>query len=413
MSKVKWISVIVAILLGFFLIYQIYAGLYNPLTKETVNQFTAVDGVDITGVVIRDEEFIMHDSSKALHFEINDAEHVAKNGIIADVYENDAQSIAASKVTELENEIKSIEEIQKYNASNAIDVNLINSKIYGNLNEFIAKASTGKYLGLANNKDAVLTLSNRKQIATGQTIDFSSQLASLKAELASATAAMGRPTGCIRTDKSGYFVSTIDGYENILKTDKLDDITPQFLEKLTPEKTPDGVIGKLVSNYTWYIAASVSINESLLFKVGDELKIKTPLKSNPEINVTVHKINMSSSGDKAVIIFSCREMSGELSSVRSSAMTIICNTYTGLKVSSKALRMLNMPVKDENGNETQKNVTGVYTVTGMAAHFVPVNILYSKEGYAICEYISDEGNLKLYDEIIVEGKNIYEGKIIN
>ncbi|MBQ0083773.1 MAG: hypothetical protein KBS52_03285 [Clostridiales bacterium] len=413
MGKRKWIVTTVAVIIAIFLIYQIYAALHNSVSTETVTQYTAVDGVDITGIVIRDEEFIKHESGKALHFETVDAGRVSKNGIIADVYENEAQSIAASKVAELENEIKNIEEIQKYNNSAAVDINLLNAKIYDNLNKFIASASTGKYTDISENRDAVLTLMNRKQIATGQAVDFSSQLTALKNELNSVRATVGTPSGYIRAQKSGYFVSTVDGYENILNTDNLDNITPEFLDNLKPEEKPASVIGKLVSNYTWYIAANVSINDSLLFKTGDELVIRTSLKSNPEINVIVHKINISPSSDRAVIIFSCQEMSGELSSVRSCAMTVVRKVYSGLKVSSKALRMVNMDVEDKDGKVENKNVTGVYTVNELTAHFVPVNILYSKEGFAICEYDTKNGKLKLYDEIVVGGKNIYEGKIIN
>ena len=49
----------------------------------------------------------------------------------------------------------------------------------------------------------------------------------------------------------------------------------------------------------------------------------------------------------------------------------------------------------------------------MTAKFIPVSIIYSGGDYSLCEIKADDGNLRLYDEIIVKGKNIYDGKIID
>ena len=94
-------------------------------------------------------------------------------------------------------------------------------------------------------------------------------------------------------------------------------------------------------------------------------------------------------------------------------MTVVKNTYSGLRVSSKALRFKSTGNEAPDGTLDSSSVTGVYVVTGMTARFVPVNIVYSNEGYAICEASKEDGSLKLYDEIIVKGKNIYDGKIID
>lgn len=411
----KLLVTVVLAVIGVFVIYQLYSAFYNPVSTETVTQYTATDGVNITGVIIRDEEFINYSSSGSLHFNVQDSERVAKDGVIADVYNNESQSVAATRVAEIENEIAGIEEIQKYNDTNAVDITLLNTKMYADLNTINARCSTGKYSELTDETQNLLTLINRKQIATGQAVDFSAQLTALKSELETQKAAVGTPSGYIKAQNSGYFVSVTDGYEKVLTTDKLSQITPEFLDNLKPQETDSTVMGKLVSNYIWYIAASVSVNDSMQFKTGDTLTIKTALKSNPEITAQVYGINMSAADNRAVVIFMCTEMSGELSSIRSGAMTVVRNTYTGLMVDSKALRVVNKEVTDSDGNTETKSVTGVYVVSGMSASFVPVNILYADKSdtFVICEYLTDDGNLKLYDEIIVKGKNIYDGKIID
>ena len=52
-------------------------------------------------------------------------------------------------------------------------------------------------------------------------------------------------------------------------------------------------------------------------------------------------------------------------------------------------------------------------LTGMQVKFVEVNVLHKDDSYMICEkQTSDESVLRLYDEVIVKGKNLYDGKIV-
>lgn len=414
MKKSKLILGVTGAVLLVFLIYQLYAVFYNPVTTEIVTAADAVDGIKITGIIIRNEEIIKSDTSAAMHFEINDNERVAAGGVIANLYGSSTQSVAAAELKNIEKEINNIEQIHKYNDLNAVDIGTLNAKIYDEFNIIASITATGKFSSLQSNKEEMLALMNRRKLATGQEVDFSAQLSALKTKRDALLSRVGQPIGVLKTEKSGYFVSATDGYENILTPDKLDSITPEFLDDMKPENAGDDkTVGKLVSDYTMYIAASVSINDSLSFKVGDKLVINTSLKSNPELDVEVHDINVSHASDRAVIIFSCQEMSGELSSMRTDTMTVVKKKYSGLKVDSKALRVSTQTVTNADGTQSEKTVTGVYIVNGVTAEFVPVNIIYTYDNYALCEIISEDGNLRLYDEVIVKGKNIYEGKIID
>ena len=200
-------------------------------------------------------------------------------------------------------------------------------------------------------------------------------------------------------EQSGYFVSKTDGYEEILLSDDLSKITTEFLDGIKAETHKDTVVGKIVSDYEWYIAAQVSINQSLNYKEGDRLKLLTALKSSPELSVTVEKINISDNGDGAVLIFSCNEMNSELATMRSGPMTVVKTEYSGLRVDRKALRVVD-------------GQRGVYVLSGMQINFVPVDIIYSNESYIICKK-DNESVLKLYDSVVVKGRNLYDGKIVS
>ena len=55
---------------------------------------------------------------------------------------------------------------------------------------------------------------------------------------------------------------------------------------------------------------------------------------------------------------------------------------------------------------------GVYVVSGMQAKFVEIEIVYSNDNYMICKRNDADGSLKLYDRVVVKGRNLYDGKIV-
>ena len=65
-------------------------------------------------------------------------------------------------------------------------------------------------------------------------------------------------------------------------------------------------------------------------------------------------------------------------------------------------------------------VQGVYVLTGNIVTFKRLDVIYTGDDYVISKKIydtvKDDNNIpyvKLYDEVIVEGKDLSDGKIIN
>jgi len=383
-----------------FIIHQSVSSVYKPIKTESAVYYTAADGFKITGLIIRDETEVTSDTSGAMHFLLEDGSRVAKNGTIANIYENESASITVTEIASLKEKIADIKDILSYNDIEAANLDIINSKVNSALNDFITSTATGDYSEAISASGGLLSAINRKQAALGTTDSFKAQLDSLEAKLKELNANLPKAKGRVTSSMSGYFVSKTDGYETVLTTKNPENLTPEFLAEITPKETKANAIGKIVSDYEWYIAAEVAVSDSLKYKEGEALKITTSVKSSPELSVTVKKINISEKADRAVIVFACNQMNQELASMRTGPMTVIKKEYSGLMVSRKALRVVD-------------SVRGVYVVNGMQINFVPVNIVYSAEDYYICEKQSDSNNvLKLYDSVVVKGKNLYDGKII-
>ena len=400
MKSEKVLKFFVVLLIAVFFVHQAAAAVYKPISTESATYYTAADGLNITGLIIRNETLVKSQSGGVMHFIASDGSRVAKDGVIANIYDNESASITLTNIDSVNTKIADIEEMLSYNDLEAADLDMINSRVQKSLDSMIVSVSGGNYNNYSECKENLLSSLNRRQIAMGETSDFSSQLAALKSELATLSASLPAAKGTIKAEKSGYFVSKTDGYEQTLTTDILDTLTPEKLDSVKAEQTPADVIGKIVSDYEWYIAAKVSINESLKYKEGDSLIIYTSVKSYPQMPVTVKKINISESSSSAVLIFECSDMNSELASMRSGPMTVVKKEYSGLKVPKNALRVVD-------------SKRGVYVLTGMQIKFVEVNVLFSNDSYIICEkQTEDENVLRLYDEVVTMGKNLYDGKIV-
>lgn len=401
MGENKALRAIICIIAIVFVVHQVYSSAYKPITTVSAEYYTAVEGFQINGVIIREEKVITSGTSGALHFILSDGERVAKGGVVANVYSNSGASVTVNRIEQLKSRIADIEEMQSYNDVEAADITLVNNKVNNSLNTMLRGVAAGNFSNFESDSAELLTNISRRQMITGEQTDFSERLTELKNELDSLNASLPQPVGSITTDTSGYFVSGIDGYENVLTCENIDGLTPEYLDSIKADAVPDGAIGKIVSGYTWYIAAKLNISDSIKYKTGDRLTLKTTLKSTPELDVTVEKINASQQDDTVVIIFSCQQMNSELASIRNGSMTIINNTYSGLKIPTKALRF-------------QNEKTGVFVRSGMTVKFVGVNVIYRTDEYIICEQqVSNESVLRLYDDVIVKGKRLYDGKIID
>jgi len=397
MKGTSVLRALIVLLVAVFVIHQFISSVYSPIKTESAVFYTSADGYNITGIIIRNETLVEYKGGGVMHFVTADGNRVSKNGVIANVYDSESASIAVSQTRILEEKIADIEDILSYNDIEAANLDLINARVKEKVNDFIFASATGNYSSVQASSEDLLSALNRKQAAMGVTEDLAAELAALKSKLPEK---LSNPKDKITAKQSGYFVSQTDGYEQVFNTDNLEEITPEFLDSATTKKQKDSVVGKIVSDYEWYIAAKVSINESMNFKEGDSLKINTSVKSSPTLSVKVKKINISDSTGGAVIIFACNEMNSELASMRSGPMTVVKAEYSGLKVPRKALRVVD-------------SVRGVYVLTGMQIAFVPVEILYSNESYIICEKQNEaEEALKLYDMVVVKGKNLYDGKIV-
>ena len=77
-------------------------------------------------------------------------------------------------------------------------------------------------------------------------------------------------------------------------------------------------------------------------------------------------------------------------------------------------------VEKKNGEtvEKRKKVQGVYVLYGSELVFKEISITYSTSQYVLCNPTPEEGVLfngktvQLYDQVVIKGDNLYDGKVV-
>lgn len=422
----RGVTIVIALLLLIYVGSQIYSTSFGGVKTETVSYMTSSDTIDTRGFVIREETVIKpaEGVNGVYTYLLSDGEKVGKDGVVAELYQNGADAAAQSSIEELEQEIKSLKQLSRVKESYATSPDTLDKQISQNFVKLLSSVSEKSYLNLGDTRDQLLYLLNERQLITGAVTDFNDRISSLQSQLDDLKASHKDSTGKVTSPVSGYFVSSLDGYENAFSYKDVLNISLSDLDK-EPAKTQvkDGqALGKVISGLNWYVACKVPADAALALYNGKNVTIDLPFASNQSVPATVAAINQPDKKTDAAVILKCNYMSSELAGIRSEEIRINVDTYSGLRVSKKAIHMntVSRTVTGEDGKKKteEKEVQGVYVLYGSELRFKEINPIHGYSNYVICdpdqssESLFSGETVKLYDEVVMEGTDLYDGKIV-
>lgn len=414
------IAVVSIILIGY-----IVTGIYDNYTGSIRTEFTfstsASDIIKVTGVVFRDEYKKKNSQNSAIikgndgdiySPVVSDGESIGKNEPIAYVFNTQDQLDAYKESLEIKNNIETLTKLQDSKNMEYLDVDLLNLEISDALQNYIKQCDSNELNDISTLTETLNYKITSKQIITTQQIDFSSQINSLEKQYKQLQKQI-KNKKVITSPYAGYFVSKVDGYEQLCKYSAVTEnkITPSSIEKILNKqvKVTENAYGKIVSQHTWYFVFNISFAQSSKIKVNNEVYVDFPEKGITDIPMTVS--SMTKDGDKVSLVLKCRTMNSELLSLRIEEADVKIGSYKGCKISNEAL-------------VSKDGVMGVYIYSGNCAIFKPIDIIYNGDDYVIANALlidedktnggaeDDLHTLKAYDKVILKGRNLYDGKVI-
>ncbi len=397
----KILAVVMSLFLVAYVGYQVYRYMYSPVKTEPVQQYVVDDVVYAQGIAIRDEIPIEGSSSGIVSYFYDDGVRVITGTSVAEIHASRQSVQNKHRAEKIDAEIERLARIQK-TAGNIANVSSISLTIEEQIGSLIFMNESGNLQDAEQICNSLQDVLNKKAVAIREITDFSDRIHRLENEKASLQSQTSAQISQIVSPAYGYFGSYCDTASDSITTDLLSTVTVSQLEELASARYEqnNAYVGKVILGYIWYYAALVSPEDADKFSVGTTASLYFG-SSSEEVPGTVIQLIQDADKGKTAVVFSCDYMSQDISRLRSSAVRIELGSYKGLKIPYKALRF-------------QDGVQGVYVVKNQILEFKKVEIVYESVGFFVSRIDSnDEERVQLYDDIVTEGTDLYEGRAIN
>ena len=397
-----FITVVVSVIMMLYIGYQAYRSIFSEIETELAVTHSVYETIDVQGLAFRYESIVSTTGSGYTYYSVDNGTRVAKYSVIASVYDDAESGRIEQEMNKIDTQINAFNTILADTSSGRLTLDGVNTQISDAIYDLVQNTETGMFESVEDAQFSLLSLLSKKQLVTGQVVDLSKKIQELKDEKAKLKADYKAASAVIKAPVAGYFADRTDGFESILNPEFLSEITVQQLEnhfKSEPQIITNSG-GKIVSGYEWYMACVVPDSYYNVLSVGKSLSLQLSFVLDEAVPVTVYSCNKDNNG-KMAVVFRCDYMSAELSTIRQEPVQIQLVKHTGLKVPKRAI------IIDENQQ------AGVYVRSGNIVSFRKINQLFSEPAdYVICEEVSENGYLKMYDDIIVGGRDLYDGKIV-
>lgn len=363
----------------------------------------------INGVFIRDETVVTYNGTGAVSYNVPDGGRLGKGSVIAEIYSSAEQIQINRQIQNLEDELNLLKKIQNpgtIESAQPSNLSVLIEEQYRNLTYY---RDLKNYEKIEDKKENLLIYMSTYQLITDSEVNFVERIADITSQINNLKLEVSKPEGTITAQKTAYFVSYCDGYEDTLKKSKINELTVDFLRSVKNNKVEDGnSIGKTLDDYEWYIAGIVD-NTNKTYEAGQNVTLK--MESSPyEYHASVLDIRDEGNPAESIIILVSDEFNYDLVQHRCERTEIIKGVHNGLKVPRTAIRFKYLPktVEDEEGNEKtiRKKCKGVYILQGEQVVFREIDVIYEGSDYVLSNPSpeSEKGDyLALYDDIIVEG----------
>lgn len=412
MDKRYLSKIAIYILLAIFalaLIIELCYHFFSSVSEdvETVPAVKVTAKLSLKGecFIFRDETIIPGGSDGSIcKYLVSNGDKVSDGQKIAEIVDDsDENRQKLSEIEELEGEIACLEGALNLSSKTSIvDVEKKISDLRATLCDLSASGDKVAMSSVSSELSVALAAS---KIIRGEFKNCRELISSLESQKSALERSVSGKA--VKIDKSGSFYASVDGFEGLLSTATLDSFTlsdcVSAIESvrsglLSPQ--PES-IGKVVTSFDWYALCVVDDDRTAGFASGKEYEIDFGTLSH---KMALVRVIRSEDGDKMALLFESNKMPSGFDYPKLSSVSVVYGETDGYDLPSEALRMVD-------------GISGVYVLHGNVVEFRQIKVLFGDDGAFFSEdgFEPDKGltALSRYDVVIVKGKDLYVGKIVD
>lgn len=395
-------------------IFQNYNGSVETIVAE---KGSLEDIIEAKGIVIKDEEVYSSELDGNITYYYDDGEKVKNGTLLADIHTDSNSVKIKGQIEEIKSAInlKNSNDKLKKSQDTVLQTSEEATEFQDNMQTSILNSN------LDDVYDTIGQVSGNVQYTTKNKYD-SYDISELNSMVNSLSKSLDTNKIPCYSKKSGIFTYKTDGLEDFYKYKNVLDMTPSNTIKkdcvetdssLSSEVVSGDKLYKIISNFDYYIVATVNNESAKLFEPNKYIKTRIKYDGlESEAWGYIKKINYGS--EESVLIIYFDDYFYKIYDKRYVDLELITDTYEGIKINTKAL------IKKDG-------LEGVYIKDASnIVKFLPVEIL-GQDGdtsiIAIGSYVSEDRRriinvlensyetIKIFDKIILEPDKVYEGQI--
>ncbi len=425
-------ATVVAVLLLVYVAYQFYLARYTGVDTETAMYSTVSESIDTTAFIVRSEHVVKSGVKGILNYTVDNGERTAAGGVIARVYPSEEDASARNRIERIDDELTRLAVLENPGEIVTSNSKLIGGQVSDKITSMLTSMRKGAIDDVEQQKNDLQLLLSQKQIITGveSASEYTKHLDALRAERNELLASSAAHNGIVKAPAAGYFIQSLDGYEDAVDVEYVTSLSVQDINTLINEdsakETSGRVLGKIAKDFKWYVVCVIDENDYVRLDRTTDITLEMPFATAEKIPAKIIDINRDLETGEAALIIECLYMNADLASTRKEPLRINISEHSGVLVNEKAIHFSDVVVSetDADGNEVEKvyeNVKGVYIKYGSRIRFVQVFSDATVNGYAICkttlttaerEQLVTSRTIELYDEVVIGGTDLYDGKII-
>ncbi len=392
---------IVFLVLFAYVFWQAYLVNFNGVHTVKATQGYINDSLVSQGIICRDEYVLTRSSDGSVDYLLKDGERVSRGALLANAYASESD---VEKLAYLRNRQALLADINSsidYLYGSAMDVSVARKQLANQLSDLAYINSSGSYSQLYDNLNGITFSLNKIAVATGRATDFSGAQSQIEAEVDSIKSSISPAAEALYAPRTGYFITKVDGYENLATVDRFANISYEEgmdIISSSGESTGINQYGKIITDYKWNLCTYVNTSDCEDLYEGKNVNISISVKDNTFNKAVIKK--MVELGDKTLIVTQCSIMDSESATTRLCDCEILFKQYRGIKIPKTAIHFVDGEM-------------GVYVNYSNVVQFKKINPVFEDDNYVIVPSTTSADNqVKLYDSIIVKGRNLYDGKYL-
>jgi len=314
-------ALIIIVVLVFFVskVYESFKDNYN--TEEAIS-YNVNENIVFEGVFVRNETVITHDTHGVIDYLYPDGSKLSNSSIIANIYENEQQIYAKYKIQELYKELDNLEHSQNPGTTSYAKPDTIKSQIDDKYLQITAAIEACDLKKVTSLKNDLVTLMNIYNVVTKSETDYKDREEEINKQILNYQNQYALPISTIETNQTGYFVSSTDGFEDVITIDNVNSVNIELIENIIEGKgaqKKENAVGKIFDSYECKIVGVIKPTNKFL--KGDSLKIRL---GTSDITYHVDVYDIIKENDKQwILILDCEAIDEKISNERVEKIELI------------------------------------------------------------------------------------------